>query len=231
MTFANTNGVVGNADQILYNNGDNLFRLRLFVNPQTTYSNTNLGDSDDGVRHRAGSAVKADDPSAKFELDFQYSDTWASPGTQTTPAHGRAVAHDDGINHQKLHHDHLQSFEASGVAPDIVQVGNEITAGWTGQREINFNGSTSQQEASWAAFGGLLNNAIAASARSNYRSPKMQVSVVIGNGNSSGEPAYFFGTHQPLYGNVPPAASTSRAWITTPPKPPTWRRRRATSTR
>jgi arabinogalactan endo-1,4-beta-galactosidase len=208
MTFANTNGVVGNADQILYNNGDNLFRLRLFVNPQTTYSNTNFGAIQTTAYDIAlAQQLKADDPSAKFELDFQYSDTWASPGTQTTPAawSGQSLTTMESTikNYTTTT---LQSFEASGVAPDIVQVGNEINGGmdWP-NGEINFNGSTSQQEASWAAFGGLLNNAIAGVRAAQITgAPKMQVSVVIGNGNSSGEPAYFFGDlTNPLYGNVP----------------------------
>ena len=37
------NGVAANGDQILYNAGANLFRLRIFVNPQTTYNTSNDG--------------------------------------------------------------------------------------------------------------------------------------------------------------------------------------------
>src|SRR6185436_6307358 len=37
------NGVAKPLDQLLYDRGANLFRLRLFVNPQTTYTNQNFG--------------------------------------------------------------------------------------------------------------------------------------------------------------------------------------------
>ncbi len=36
-------GVTRPGEQILVNHGDNIFRIRLFVNPQTTYTNTNSG--------------------------------------------------------------------------------------------------------------------------------------------------------------------------------------------
>ena len=37
------NGVAAPLDQILYNHGDNLYRLRIFVNPQTTYTSSASG--------------------------------------------------------------------------------------------------------------------------------------------------------------------------------------------
>ena len=37
--------------------------------------------------------IKANDPNARFLLDFHYSDTWADPGHQSLPSgSGRAIA-------------------------------------------------------------------------------------------------------------------------------------------
>src|SRR5271154_7040991 len=86
VAFTN-NGAAANGDQILYDAGANLFRLRIFVNPQTTYNNTNVGAIQTQAYDIAlAQQIKADDPSAKLLLDFHYSDTWADPGDQTKPS-------------------------------------------------------------------------------------------------------------------------------------------------
>ncbi len=206
MTFTDTNGVAGTADQILYNHGDNLFRLRIFVNPNTNYSATDGAIQTTAYDIALAQQIKADDPSAKFELDFHYSDTWADPGHQTIPAawSGQSLSTMESTV-QSYTTTTLHSFQAAGVTPDIVQVGNEINSGmlWpTGQ--LTFPSNQTQAEAQWAAFGGLLNSAIAGVHAAQGSGPKMQVSVVIANGNSSGEPQFFFGDlTNPSYGNVP----------------------------
>ena len=215
------NGVAAPADQILYDNGDNLFRLRLFVNPYTNY---NTDDNYGAIQTTAydialAQQIKADDPSAKFELDFHYSDTWADPNHQYIPAAwaGETNAQlNTSIYNYTLNT--LDSFKSAGVMPDIVQVGNEIndgilfypqssttqmpTVGYTGA--ISFSGTTAQQEASWAAFGALINSAISAVRAAQGSGPKTLISLVIGNGDSSGEPQYFYGNlTNPSWGNVP----------------------------
>src|ERR1700683_1271973 len=80
------NGVAAPADQILYDNGDNLFRLRLFVNPNTSYSATEGAIQTTSYDIALAQQIKADDPSAKIELDLHYSDYWADPGKQYIPA-------------------------------------------------------------------------------------------------------------------------------------------------
>jgi len=206
MTFKDTNGVAGTADQILYNHGDNLFRLRVFVNPNTNYSSTDGAIQTTAYDIALAQQLKADDPSAKFELDFHYSDTWADPGHQTIPAAwtGQSLSTLESTV-QSYTTTTLQSFESAGVTPDIVQVGNEINSGmlWpTGH--LTFPSNQTQAEAQWAAFGGLLNSAIAGVHAAQGSGPKMQVSIVIANGNSSGEPQFFYGDlTNPSYGDVP----------------------------
>ena len=71
------------AIDILYDRGANFFRLRMFVNPQTTYTNGNFGAiQTTSLRHRAGPANQGQRTGAKLLLDFHYSDTWADPGKQ-----------------------------------------------------------------------------------------------------------------------------------------------------
>jgi arabinogalactan endo-1,4-beta-galactosidase len=201
MTFEDTNGIAATADKILYNHGDNLFRLRVFENPNTSYSATNGAIQTTAYDIALAQQIKADDPSAKFELDFHYSDTWADPGHQTIPAAwaGQTLSQLESTV-QSYTTSTVKQFEMDGVTPDIVQVGNEINNGmlWpTGQL-------TTFTSTDWSAFGGLVNSAIAGVHAAQGAGPKIQVSVVIAQGNASGEPQYFFGDlTSPTYGNVP----------------------------
>jgi hypothetical protein len=89
-------------DQILYNHGDNLFRLRIFVNPQTTYTTSSSGAMQTQAYDIAlAQQIKANDPNARFLLDFHYSDTWADPGHQSLPAAwaGQSLAQLQSTNH------------------------------------------------------------------------------------------------------------------------------------
>jgi arabinogalactan endo-1,4-beta-galactosidase len=207
MTFTDTNGIAATADQILYNHGDNLFRLRVFVNPNTNYSATDGAIQTTAYDIALAQQLKADDPSAKFELDFHYSNTWADPGHQTIPTAwaGQSLSTLESTV-QSYTTTTLQSFEAAGVTPDIVQVGNEINSGilWpTGELTFPKNNPT-LNTSQWQAFGGLINSAIAGVHAAQTSGPKMQVAVTIAQGNESGEPQFFFGDlTNPTLGNVP----------------------------
>jgi arabinogalactan endo-1,4-beta-galactosidase len=192
------NGVAANGDQILYNAGANLFRLRIFVNPQTTYNNTNVGAIQTTAYDIALSQqIKADDPAAKILLDFHYSDTWADPGHQTLPAAWATPSETLSqleTTVQTYTTSTLQAFETAGVMPDMVQLGNETTNGmlWpTG--ELNFSGTQTQQNASWAAFGGLLNAGIAGVRAVQGTGPRIPIALSVDSGDKNGEPQYFYG--------------------------------------
>lgn len=114
--------------QILKNHGVNLIRIRTFVNP--TISSAALGV---GAMDQAGSIALARAARAMgFEImiDFHLSDTWADPGHQTPPA---AWASDDYTQLQTDVSNYvtgfMQALAAGGVAPQYVQIGNEINSG------------------------------------------------------------------------------------------------------
>src|ERR1700691_5081181 len=76
-------GKRGDAIQILADHGCNLFRVRLFVNPDPDYvKNFGAVQSLDYVR---GLAKRIKATGALFLLDIHYSDSWADPGRQVTP--------------------------------------------------------------------------------------------------------------------------------------------------
>ena len=187
------NGVVKPVDQILYDHGANLFRLRIFVNPEAAYTNTNVGAIQSQAYDIAmAQQIKADAPGAKFILDFHYSDTWADPGHQTISGlwtdHSLSALEADVQSYTQTT---LQAFKSADVMPDIVQLGNETTNGilWpTGQ--LNFT------NAGWAAYGGLLNAGIAGVRAVQGTGPRIPIALSIDKGDKDGQPQYHYGTIQ-----------------------------------
>ena len=110
--------------------GWNAARVRLFVNPENA-SNTDRGQ---GVIQNLdtvkvlGRRLKA--AGMKFMLDFHYSDSWADPVKQYTPAEWANL--DDEALTQKVYEytrDCLRELKAAGATPDYIQTGNEISYG------------------------------------------------------------------------------------------------------
>jgi arabinogalactan endo-1,4-beta-galactosidase len=194
------NGVTEPADEILYNAGANLFRLRIFVNPDPVYADTDGAIQSLNYDLSLAQTLKADDPTAGLELDFHYSDTWADPGHQTTPA---AWANDSFSQLQSDVYNYtlstMDAFKTAGVTPTIVQVGNEINNGilWP-SGELNFSGTTQQQDQSWQSLGDLLNSAISGVRASQNPGQHIPIALHIANGAQPGEPQYFFNEIQTL---------------------------------
>jgi arabinogalactan endo-1,4-beta-galactosidase len=117
-------GRAGDAVVILRDHGANAFRLRLFVNPNDSEVQVN----DLAYTLRMASRVKA--TGAKLLLDFHYSDTWADPGHQVTPAAWAALGI-DSLEQQveRYSTDVVAALKQQGTLPDIIQVGNEIDGG------------------------------------------------------------------------------------------------------
>ena len=123
------NGVTKDAVQILKENGLNYIRLRLFVNPENDsgYS-PKKGFCD--LNHTIAMAKRVKAAGMKFLLDFHYSDTWADPQKQFKPAAWK------GQNFSQLKQtvftyskNVIQALKNAGVAPGMVQIGNEINHG------------------------------------------------------------------------------------------------------
>ena len=142
--------------------GWNAARARLFVNPENA-SAEHVGQ---GVVQNLdtvkvlGARIKA--AGMQFMLDFHYSDTWADPSAQTTPA-AWAGLDDDALVQQVYEYtrDCLRALKAAGATPDYIQTGNEISYGllWgpagTPQSQLKQCFTTSP-EANWARFARLL---------------------------------------------------------------------------
>ena len=63
-------------------------------------------------------------------LDLHYSDTWADPGKQFTPAEWSRLNHKQLANQVfRYTREVIAAFAREGLMPDMVQVGNEITNG------------------------------------------------------------------------------------------------------
>ena len=142
--------------------GWNAARVRLFVNP----ANASAEHRGQGVIQNLdtvkalGQRIKA--AGMKFMLDFHYSDTWADPSAQFTPAEWSDL--DDEALSQKVYEytrDCLRALKAGGATPDYIQTGNEISYGmlWgpvgTPQSQLKQCFSNSS-EANWARFANLL---------------------------------------------------------------------------
>lgn len=119
--YYNAHGIPQHPLDILKEIGVNYIRLRLWNNPPSGYND------------KAKVLLFAQGIKAKgfgFMLDFHYSDTWADPAKQYKPArwanHGIAQLQKDVYDYT---YDVCSALQAQGTAPDIVQIGNEITNG------------------------------------------------------------------------------------------------------
>jgi arabinogalactan endo-1,4-beta-galactosidase len=114
-------GHQGDALQIMKDSGLNYARLRVWV------------DSADGYHGKdellaMASRLKALD--IKLLVDFHYSDTWADPGKQYKPAAWEDYDFEQLTQAVYDHtYDVCSSLVAQGTPPDMVQLGNEISAG------------------------------------------------------------------------------------------------------
>lgn len=101
--------------------GVDAIRLRVWVDPADGWNNVD----DVMVKARRAAAL-----GLRLMIDFHFSDTWADPGHQSTPA-AWANLDVDGLRGAVSAHvdDVLSRLKAEGIAPEWVQVGNETTQG------------------------------------------------------------------------------------------------------
>lgn len=134
-------GVEKDALEILKDNGFNWMRLRLFVDPTAEDGYSPEGYC--GLDSTFVMAKRIKKAGLKFLLDLHYSDNWADPGKQWTPAAWTRNS-GSGLEGQAYRYGNetIKRFIAEGVTPDMVQVGNEINAGmmWP-QGKIKEDGS------------------------------------------------------------------------------------------
>jgi len=185
----------GDAIQILADHGCNLFRVRLFVNPDPDYiKNFGAVQSLDYVR---GLARRIKATGALFLLDIHYSDTWADPGKQYTPDQWKTLDFD--ATERKVHDytiDVLKDFKADGTMPDMVQVGNEITAGVLWPRGQVLDIPEDQQPEQWKRFARLIASGCKAVRESQTDAHPIRIMIHIHGGGKDGMAKYFWGKFQ-----------------------------------
>jgi len=141
--------------------GWNTIRVRLFVDPSNDTDKAVIQDL--AYVKALGKRIK--DAGLMLMLDFHYSDTWADPAKQWTPADWLSLS--DSQLYTKIYDytkDCLQQMVAAGATPDLIQTGNEISYGmlW-GQTGTSANRcTTGSSSANWTRFTTLLKQAASA---------------------------------------------------------------------
>lgn len=143
--------------------GMNAMRVRLFVDPSKQTGEDKDANASQTLDDVVALGKRIKDAGFKLMLDFHYSDTWADPAKQWTPADWASLS--DGALKTKLYDytkECLQKLKAAGAAPDFIQTGNEISYGmlW-GTRAVVGSGSAnrcypSSPAANWTRFTSLL---------------------------------------------------------------------------
>lgn len=131
--------------------GADLVRVRLWHKATwTRYSN--LEDVAKTIR-------RAKQHKLRVLLDFHYSDTWTDPERQEIPDAWKHITNTPEL--AKALYDYtqttLQTLDAQGLAPDMVQVGNE-----TNVEILQPKGNTSSKHLNWERNAALLNSGIKA---------------------------------------------------------------------
>ena len=133
---------------VFHYRGLNLIRLRTWVNPtKDGYGNVTPAGYCDKA-HTLAMAKRAFQQGLKVAIDFHYSDWWADPGQQWTPAAWASLDHAALVNQVYTYtKDVISALVAQGTPPTIVQPGNEITAGmlWEDGRIYAADGQHWQQ--------------------------------------------------------------------------------------
>lgn len=120
-TYKNAAGTTKPLETILAANGANTVRQRLWVNPSSgTYDLT----------YNLALAQRAHTAGLKIYLDMHFSDTWADPSHQATPAAWASYGIDDLANQvYEYTMSVCNSFASASIPLAIVSIGNEITSG------------------------------------------------------------------------------------------------------
>jgi len=149
-------GQIQDGLQILKKHGLNCVRLRLFTS-SAAQAKADPYNYINNTDYTMPLAVRVKKAGLLFLLDFHYSDTWADPSHQATPAAWADLDFPRLVQQMRAYNSNtIAGFAAAGAMPDYVQVGNEITPGmlWPiGQ--VSGNGG-----ASWSRLGQLMKAAV-----------------------------------------------------------------------
>jgi arabinogalactan endo-1,4-beta-galactosidase len=111
-------------------------RVRLFVDPSVAPSDEKGEGVCKDLEYVKALSKRIKDAGFKLMLDFHYSDSWADPAKQYTPAAWTTLT--DAQLQTKIYEytaEVLQQMNDNGTTPDFIQTGNEISYGmmWAGR--------------------------------------------------------------------------------------------------
>ena len=108
-------------------------------------------------------AVRVKNAGLLLLLDFHYSDTWADPGHQATPATWFSLTFAQMVQQMYTYNSNtIAAFAAAGAMPDYVQIGNEITQGmlFTNSAGATIGKVSGSYNTSWNQLGQLMKAAV-----------------------------------------------------------------------
>jgi len=174
-------GVTMPVERILARNGATYVRLRIWTNPPPGYSTEATALAMARRAKRAG---------LKVLLDLHYSDFWADPGHQDTPAAWQGQDLTTLSNTVREYtRKVIADFARQNTPVDMVQIGNEVTAGmlWPVGQIYRPDGTQHFPE-----FATLLKAGIAGAREGNPRHHTLKVMVHIDRGGDNGGSVWFF---------------------------------------
>lgn len=178
-------GAPGDLLGILKKSGCTAARVRLFVNPDHRDGTVN------DLSYTLALAARIKAAGLALILDLHYSDTWADPGHQTKPAAWSSLDF-EGLEREVEEYTAavVRAFRDAGALPDIVQIGNEVTAGmlWPDGR-LDASGDT---EAQWNRFARLLEAGVRGARAPLAKGETLRVMIHIDRGGDRRGTKWFF---------------------------------------
>ena len=142
--------------------GWNTMRVRLFVDPSLASDQAKGEGVLQDLEYVKAFGKRIKEAGLKFMLDFHYSDTWADPAHQATPALFLSV---DTPPYEYIYtytKESLEALVAAGATPDLIQTGNEISWGmlWDSGCKLSAKSDWSgYKDDNWDHFSTALKNA------------------------------------------------------------------------
>lgn len=152
--------------RIMKDHGANLVRVRLWNNPQwvKTIYGSDQTPLYSGFADVLKTIQRAKSAGMAVNLTFQYSDTWADPGTQKPPLVWENITSLQVLKDSVYNYTFqvMSKLNAKGLMPEMVQIGNETNCGMmmTGTKAgfPNLDGCNNH----WQELGSVINSGIKA---------------------------------------------------------------------
>jgi Arabinogalactan endo-1,4-beta-galactosidase len=196
--FYNAQGQEDDLFSILRDSGINWIRLRLWndpVNERDVYANGKVlskkgapsGGGNNDLALDIALARRAKKAGMKILLDFHYSDTWADPSKQKTPAAWRDM--DAGELNKAVEaftKDCVSKMDKAGVRPDMVQIGNELNGGMMWPLGKTWKGKTDADIGGMDGFIALLKSASRGVRAAQGTGNKIRIVIHLADGGDNG---------------------------------------------